>query len=105
MNEWLSKNYFVCHVLYLNKWCFEANISRLNTKEKLLKKLMLLVRIKNKSCSLFNKQAIKNFKEKILEKALTRKGINTTVLLILKNTRFKVFEPSLLRMVVKSNPC
>jgi two-component SAPR family response regulator len=77
---------------------------------------MLLVKIKNKSCSLFSKQAIKSFKEKCYKfnhigliqvaiKPLTRKGINTTVLLILKNIRFKVFEPSLLRMVIKSNPC
>ena len=69
---------------------------------------------KNKEhCSLFNKQVIKRFKEKdykyihtglvqVAIKPLTRKGINASVLLILKDARFKVFEPSLLRIVEAS---
>ena len=66
---------------------------------------------KNKEhCHLFNRQVIKGFKEKgfkfihtglikVAIKPLTRKGINASVLLILKDARFKVFEPSLLEMV------
>ena len=62
---------------------------------------------------MFNKQAIKSFKEKgykfihtglvqVAIKPLTKKGINASMLLILKDARFKVFEPSLLGMVEAS---
>ncbi len=69
---------------------------------------------KNKEhCSLFNKKAIKSFKDKgykflhiglsqVAIKPLIRIGIKASVLLILQDARFKAFEPSLLGMVEAS---